>query len=102
MSYTQEDLRRAFFSGSERGIWVKSGNYYDEPLDEDGYIESLNPKIEEDKISFTYDYLNRKLDWEKFCDLTGVDYYAKANGYNIENNEIFYITESKAKEFNLI
>lgn len=56
----------------------------------------------EDKISFTYSFLRRKIDWEKFCDLTGIDYYAKANGFEIKDSEVFYITESKAKQFNLI
>jgi hypothetical protein len=58
--------------------------------------------VEEDKVSFTYSFLRRKLEWEKFCDLTSVDYYATRNGFEIEDNEIFYVTESKAKEFNLI
>ena len=57
---------------------------------------------EEDKISLTYSFLRRKLDWEAFCDLTGIDYYAKANGYEIKDSEIFEITESKAKQYNLI
>ena len=59
-------------------------------------------KHEEEKVSFTYSFLRRKIDWEQFCDLTGIDYYAKANGYEVKDNEIFYITESKAKQFNLI
>lgn len=58
--------------------------------------------IEEDKISFTYSFLRRKIDWEQFCNLTGIDYYAKANGYQINDNEVFYIAESKAKKLNLI
>lgn len=103
MKYTEEDLRKAFRAGSERGAFDHAGNYFDAPFDEDEYIESLNLSVvEEDKISFTYSFLRRKLDWEQFCDLTGIDYYAKRNGYEIEDSEIFYITESKAKQFNLI
>lgn len=57
---------------------------------------------EEDKISFTYSFLRRKIDWEEFCDLTGIDYYAKANGWEVKDTEIFYITESQAKKYNLL
>lgn len=62
----------------------------------------FHAEVEEDKISFTYSFLRRKIDWEQFCDLTGIDYYAIRNGYEIKDDEIFYITESKAKQFNLI
>lgn len=101
-TYTEEDLRLAFQAGSERGAFIQSGSYFDAPLDEDEYIESLNPKIEEETIPFSYSFLRRKLEWEQFCDLTGVDYYATRNGYEIKDTEIFNIKESKAKEFNLI
>jgi hypothetical protein len=101
--YTEEDLRKAFVAGLERGAFVQSGSYFDAPLDENEYIESLNPKeVEEDKIYFTYSFLKRKLEWEQFCELTGVDYYATRNGFEIKDTDIFYVIESKAKQFNLI
>lgn len=101
-TYTEEDLRLAFQAGRERGAFDQAGNYFDAPLDEDEYIESLNPKIDEETIYFSYSFLRRKLDWKQFCDLTGVDYYAIRNGYEIKDTENFPIKESKAKEFNLI
>jgi len=45
-TYTEQDLRLAFQAGSERGAFIQAGNYFDAPLDEDEYIESLNPKQE--------------------------------------------------------
>lgn len=104
MKYTEEDLRKAFRAGIERGIFLEKDEYapFYIPLDEDDYIEGLNTVVEEDKISFTYSFLRRKIEWEQFCDLTGIDYYAIANGYQIKDDEVFYITESKAKQFNLI
>lgn len=101
--YTEEDLRKAYQAGYKRGMFDHSSNYFDAPLDEKEYIESLSKKeVFEPKVSFTYSFLRRKLNWEQFCDLTGISYYAKANGFEIKDNEIFYFTESKAKEFNLI
>lgn len=103
MNYTEEDLRKAFQAGKERGAFDYAGNYFDAPLDEDEYINSLNKLvIEEEKIPFTYAFLRRKLDWEEFCDLTGIDCYAIRNGFEIKDTEMFNVTESKAKEYNLI
>lgn len=98
--YTEEDLREAYRAGRLSGV---HNSYFDAPLDEDEYIDSLKEAvIEDEKISFTYSFLRRKIDWEEFCDLTGVDYYAKREGYEIKDSEIFEISESKAKELGLI
>jgi hypothetical protein len=103
MKYTEEDIRKAFRAGISQGMYLQAGNYFDAPLDEDEYIDNLKETVvEEDKISFTYSFLCRKMDWGEFCNLTGIDYYARNNGWEIKDNEIFYITESKAKQFNLI
>ena len=59
-------------------------------------------EVEEDKISFTYSFLRRKLDWTDFCELTGTNEWAKKEGREFKDDEIFYIIESKAKQFNLI
>jgi hypothetical protein len=101
-TYNEEDLRKAFQAGHERGAFDQAGNYFDAPLDEDEYINSLNEVFKEEKIPFSYGFLRRILDWEDFCDLTGVDFYATRNGYVIEDRENFYILESKAREYNLI
>jgi len=99
--YSEQDLREAFRAGSSYGMNYVS--WLSEVKDEDEYIESLNPKqVDEEKISFTYSFLRRKLEWEDFCDLTGINYYATRNGFEIKDNEIFEITESEAKEYDLI
>lgn len=98
-TYTEQDLRLAFQAGSERGAFIQAGNYFDAPLDEDEYIESLNPKIEESTIRFTFDYLKHKLDWESICAITGSDYYSR---FEIKDSEVFNIKESIAKQYNLI
>lgn len=103
MKYTEDDLRKAFQAGRSYGVDVQENGMYFTEYDESEYIDSLKESvIEEDKISFTYSFLRRKIDWEQFCDLTGIDYYAKAKGYEVKDDEVFYIAESKAKQFNLI
>jgi len=102
-TYNEEDLRKSYEQGAID--YCKSPKSINTFLSEDvdKYIDSLNEvSKEEEKIPFSYGFLRRKLDWEDFCDLTGVDYYAKRNGFVIEDNETFEISESKAKEFNLI
>jgi len=59
-------------------------------------------KEKEEEIAFTFDFLNRKLDWGDFCDITGVSYYAKKEGHIFELTEIFKIKKSVAKTYNLI
>lgn len=98
----EDKLRDAFKAGRLKGL--HGDNYFDAPLDEDEYIESLKKSKEliEDKVSFTYSFLRRKIDWAQFCDLTGIDYYAIRNGFELKDSEIFYITESQAKKYNLL
>jgi hypothetical protein len=63
---------------------------------------NFDKEVEEEKIPFNYYFLRKKLDWEQFCDLTGIDYYAIRNGFEIKDAEIFYLTESQAKKHNLL
>lgn len=103
--YTEEDLRRAFQAALERREYLESGESTPSTniLDEDEYIESLKDKKEELKtIPFTYFHLYSQLGWARFCDLTGTSIYARNEGYEIEYNEVFFISESDAKKFNLI
>lgn len=66
-------------------------------------FNELNPpNIEEEKIPFMSWQLQELLGWEKFCDLTGIDYYAKKEGFELKSDEIFYIPKSKAIEFDLM
>lgn len=101
--YREEDLRLAFKAGSERGAFIQAGNYFDAPLDENEYIESLNPKTEEEKeILITYGLIKATCGWSKFCDVTDGNHYAINEFGGYEDREVFYITESQAKQLKFI
>jgi hypothetical protein len=103
--YAKEDLRKAFEEGKYK-VWYSdhSTSHNDrEPLDFEDFIKTLYPiKDEEEKLSFTYSFLKRKLGWEKFCDLTGTSEWAINEGGEINDNEIYYFTISQAKKYNLL
>lgn len=101
-TYTEQDLRLAFRAGIDMGKHIQAKNYFDKPLDEDEYIESLDFEIKESTIGFTYSYLKRKFDWDDICDITGLNYYCRNEGYEIKDSEVFQVKESIAKQFNLI
>lgn len=65
-------------------------------------LETEEETEPEKTLPFTSYSLQFVLGWEGFCDLTGVSYYAKKEGFEVKDSEIFNIPESKAKEFNLI
>ncbi len=68
----------------------------------DGWLENYNevPELEEETISFTFQYLHMKMKWEDFCDMTGTDFYTKLDRF--EKYELFYIPISMAKKYDLI
>ena len=100
-TYTEEDLRLAFGAGLLSSENYKIGSA--QKL-EDEYIESLNHKeVEEETVSFTYSYICRKLDWEEFCEISGIDYYLTRYGREvIKDHETFEIKESTAKQYGLL
>lgn len=103
MEYTKDDLRKAYEQGAKD--YCRSYRSLTEFLryDVKEYIDIINlPPVEEDKISFTYSFLSQKLGWSKFCDLTETNEWAKNEGAEFNDNDIYYITELKAKQFNLI
>lgn len=59
-------------------------------------------KTSGNKIPLTYAYLEKKLEWVDFCELTGTDYYAILNGMVIKDEEVFWVDEVRAKELELI
>lgn len=102
-TYTEEDLRLAFQAGVLRGMHDQAGNYFDAPLDENEYIESLNPKIEEGKeIPITYGLIKATCGWSEFAEVTNRNVYAINEFGDYEANEVFYITESQAKQLKFI
>lgn len=80
---------------------VRISPEYDETIEE--YVMKYigNGLIEEKTIPVTFSTLQRKLGWEKFCDVTGTDYYCKNEGYEIKDSEIFQISKSIVDEYGL-
>lgn len=97
--YTKEDLREAFRAGVSLG---SHNSYFDTPLNEDEYIESLNPKEEEERIPITYGLIKATFGWSRFCDITNGNHYAIAEHGHPEDMEVYYITKSQAKELNIL
>ncbi len=62
----------------------------------------FDKEVEEDKISFTYSFLRRKIDWMQFCELTGTNEWAINEGAEFKDSDIYYLTESQAKKYNLL
>jgi len=110
--YTEEDLRDAFRAGQAFGA--------DEMAESEGYnlennpnscenewvkifiSQKLNKKIEEEeKFSFTLQYIKAKCGWDKFCDVTGYNHYA-LNEFSISESELFSITKSHAIELGFL
>lgn len=102
--YTEEDLRKAYKAGRLKGSTENNGYYSDIHLDEDEYIESLKEVvIEESKeIPITYGLIKAKCGWSEFAEKTNRNVYAVKEFGDYPLNEVFYITESQAKELKFI
>ena len=55
-------------------------------------------KIVEEKFPFSFAYLNGRIDWMRLHKLIGVDYYKQSM---VEDNEIFYLTDSQLNSIEL-
>jgi len=99
--YIEEDLRKAFEAGSSYG---SHDSYFDKPLDEDEYIDSLKEKVEKDNetIPITYGLIKATCGWSKFAEVCDKNVYAINEYGDYEPNEVFYITEIQAKQLNFI
>lgn len=104
MNYIEEEaLRKAFQAGRERGMFDQTGSYFDAPLDEDEYIESLKPQpTEEKEIPITYGLIKATCGWSKFAEVCDRNVYAISEFGDYQDREVFYITESQAKQLNFI
>ena len=58
-------------------------------------------EIEEKNIPILFYTIKHKIGWGKWCDVTGGNHYALNECYSPKDNEIFYCTESQAKQLNL-
>ena len=97
----EDKLRDAFRAGRVKGL--HGDNYFDAPLDEDEYIESLiPPKTKEKEIPITYGLIKATCGWSKFAETTDRNVYAINEFGDYEDREMFYITESQAKQLKFI
>ena len=95
-TYTEEDLRILASLIDDAYRPYTSNNVEGQDVVEN-FIKGIIPKTEENKIPMTYGFLRSRISWETFCDITGIDYYATREGYEIKDDEIFYLTESQVK-----
>ena len=96
-TYTEEDLRTLASLIDDAYRPYTSNNVEGQDVVEN-FIKGIIPKTEENKIPMTYGFLRSRIGWEAFCDITGIDYYAKREGYEIKDDEVFYLTESQVKD----
>lgn len=100
----ENKLRDAFKAGVQRGYFDGANNYFDAPLDEDEYIESLKETVTEKKkeIPITYGLIKATCGWSKFAETTDRNVWAINEFGEYEPNEVFYITETQAKQLKFI
>ncbi len=99
MSEEQEQIiRDAFKAGLELG---NHNSYFDKPLDEDEYIESLKPKqVKEETVDVSYKAIRLSCGWSDFCDVTGHNHWAVSE-HGIDDSDRFNIPLSQYKKLNL-
>lgn len=64
-------------------------------------VEDPVQNSDEETISYTHQSLRNKLTWDDFCNLTGTNYYALSEGFEIKPHEIFEIKVSDVKKYGL-
>jgi hypothetical protein len=92
----EEKLRHAFRAGS---LYGSHDSYFDAPLDENEYIESLKPKkVKEELIPITYGFIKNTFGWSRFCDVTNHNHYAINERGEPDLNDTFNVTKEQLDE----
>lgn len=103
-TYTEEDLRKAYEQGAKD--YHRSSKTLTDFLsyDVDEYMDIINLPlvIEEKEIPITYGLIKATCGWGKWCDVTGGNHYTINEFGDYPLNEVFYITETQAKQLNFI
>jgi|GEM_PF-6276154 len=99
MKYTEKDLRKLvdLIDESYRGV-TRDNTNGSEILE--GFL--LNGFAEEKEIPITYGLIKATCGWSKFAEKTNRNVYAINEFGDYEANEVFYITESQAKQLKFI
>lgn len=103
MNYTEKDLRKlvGLIDDSYRGVTRDNTNGSE--ILEDFLLNGFAKEIVEEKtIPITYGLIKATCGWSRFCDVTEGNHYAINEWGEFEIGEIFYITESQAKQLNFI
>lgn len=109
-TFTEEELKKILVDFAEMvddlyRPYTRDNIHASESVE--SYLENidgvLNPveKVEEKTIGFTFGHLKMAIRWEYLHDIIGVDYYAQRE-HSFDENEVFEIKESVAREYNLI
>jgi hypothetical protein len=93
-----------------REILIKYGNeeYGDCIVDEISWLFGfpttidVEPEEEEKEIPITYGLIKATCGWSKWCDVTNGNHYAINEFGDYEDREVFYITETQAKQLKFI
>ena len=101
--YTEEDLRKLvdLIDESYRGV-TRDNTNGSEILEDfllNGFAEE---KIEEKEIPITYGLIKATCGWSEFAEKTDRNVWAVKAFGDYEANEVFYITESQAKQLKFI
>ena len=102
-TYTEEDLRKLvdLIDESYRGV-TRDNTNGSEILEDfllNGFAEE---KVEEKEIPKTYGLIKATCGWSEFAEKTDRNVYAINEFGDYEANEVFYITESQAKQLKFI
>lgn len=62
----------------------------------------LTPIEEEKDVPVLFYTIKNKIGWSKWCDVVGGNHYAINEGYNPNDREVFYCTNSQAEELNIL
>ncbi len=101
MNYTEEDLRK-LAELIDDAYRPYTTNNVEAHFIIDNFIQNGFEKPEEEKdVPVLFYTIKNKIGWSKWCDVTGGNHYALNEGYSPSDNEVFYCTESQAKELGI-
>ena len=101
--YTEEDLRKLVDLIDESYRGVTRDNTNGSEILEDFLINGFaEKKVEEKEIPITYGLIKATCGWSEFAEVTDRNVYTINDFGDYEANEVFYITESQAKQLNFI
>ncbi len=102
-TYTEEDLRKLVDLIDESYRGVTRDNTNGSEILEDFLLNGFAEEKEEEKeIPITYGLIKATCGWSEFAEKTDRNVYAINEFGDYEANEVFYITESQAKQLKFI